>query len=76
MTRNPLILHQLAGLAFAGALGGYASSRMPDDDYEGLTPDTRRAIARNQRQIVHVTSPKPLSKRAKRRARGRSRSAQ
>ncbi len=76
MTRNPLILHQLAGLAFAGALGGYASSRMPDDDYEGLTPNTQRAIARSQREIVHFTSPKLLSKRARRRARGKSGSAQ
>lgn len=69
MNRNPLMIHRLAGLALSGVFGGYHPYAMDD----GRVPEkpTRRA-----RDIVHIVTEKPKGKRARRRARGKSGSAQ
>ena len=68
MRSNPSILAALTLLASA-TLGPIAAPvvRVASDEKR-----SRRSVVRARRDIVHITVPEPLGKRAKRRARARA----
>lgn len=68
MKSNPSLMAALTLLASAALLGPSASPLLRE---RGDENGSRRSVVRTRRVIVHVTAPEPVSKRAKRRARGK-----
>ncbi len=76
MHRN---LHTIYGLAALAATGLLSAPDIPEpiaDESPRKPRRLKRPLLAERENVTYVTSPKPLSKRAKRRARGKSGSAQ